>query len=229
MINEEARIVSPKTVSNAWALVSPALKAAAVPVPSVRLPKIAQSEEDFLDFEQIGAFLEAIRGDDCEVAALLLLHSLRLSEALKLDVDDIQEGVIHVHGAIVMDKNNKLVEKTTNKNRSSARDIPVMIPRLLEILPADGKVVTAHPSTIRRHILEACEKAGVPANSPHDLRRSFSSLAYHLKWSPLTVKAVGGWSDLNTVQKVYTKLAQKDANKDIRKMQNYYRKQTAQS
>lgn len=229
MINDEAKVKSAKTVGNAWALVCPALKSAKIPVPEVRLPMQSVPDEDFLDYEQIKLFLDAIRGDDCEVVALLFLHSLRLSEALKLDVEDIKDNVIHVHGAVVMDKNNRLVEKTTNKNRSSTRDIPVMISRLTEILPAEGKAVTAHPSTIRRHIMAACEKAGVPACSPHDLRRSFSSLAFHLKWSELTVKAVGGWSDLNTVHKVYTKLAQKDANKDIRKMQNYYRKQTAQS
>ena len=49
-------------------------------------------------------------------------------------------------------------------------------------------------------------------------------MAYHLKWSEHTVQAIGGWADYNTVHKIYTKLAQKDVNKDIRKMKKYYRK-----
>ena len=193
MINAEAKNIAPKTLKNSWALVTAAFNDAKIPVPDVNLPQIPDANADFLDYEQIQTFLKLIRGDSCEAAALLMLHSLRMSEALKLDAaEDIKDGVIHVRGAVVPDKDNKWVEKKTNKNRTSQREIPIMIPRLTEILPASGKAVTVHPSTIRTHVIKACQKAGLPECSPHDLRRSFASLAYHLKWSEHTVQAVGG-------------------------------------
>ena len=229
MINAEAKDVAPKTLKNSWALVTAAFRDAKIPVPDVNLPQVPVSDGDFLDYEEIRRFLAAIRGDSCECAALLLLHSLRMSEALKLDAaEDIRDGMIHVRGAIVPDKDNHWVEKTTNKNQTSSRVIPIMIPRLSEVLPESGRAVCVHPSTIRTHIEKACKKAGVPICSPHDLRRSFASLAYHLKWSEHNVQAVGGWNDIATVHKIYIKLSQKDVNADIRKMKKYYRSSNSQ-
>ncbi len=222
MVNEEAKTKAPKTVRNAWGLVRTALTAAGLDYPDLNLPQVPVSDEDFLDFEQIGRFLEEIRGDSAECAALLMLHSLRTSELLKLDVCDIADGVIHVRGAMVRDKNHHLVEKRTNKNRTSARDVPIMIPRLLEILPESGKAVTVSPAGFRKHILSACERAHLPACSPHDLRRSFASLAKHLRWDPSTLMRVGGWSTMETVNRVYAKLASGDRDKDVERMRNYY-------
>ena len=222
MINAEARTVAPKTVLNGWALISAALKDAHIDVPDIHLPKVPESDEDFLDFEQIQLFLKEIRGDPAELAALLALHSLRTSELLALTVDDVTGECIRVRGALVPDKDHKLTHKETNKNRTSTRDVPIMIPRLLELLPQKGSLITLHTSTLRRRIEAACLRAGVPVCSLHDLRRSFASLGYHLGWSERSIMAVGGWSTLSTVHKIYVKLSKKDIENDIGKMKNYY-------
>ena len=120
MINAEAAKVSPKTLRNAWGLVSPALAASGMTPPKVNLPQVPESNEDWLDYEQIKVFLEAIKGRPVEPAALLALHGLRLSELLDLDVSQIVNGQILIRGATVADKNNKLVHKETNKNKTSS-------------------------------------------------------------------------------------------------------------
>lgn len=222
MINEEAALVSPKTVSNAWGLVSPALAAAGFDPPEIKKPRVPESDEDWLDYEQIKVFLEVIRGHALEPAALLALHGLRLSELLDLDVSQISDENILVKGATVINKDNRLVHKATNKNKTSRRVVPVLIPRLLEVLPSEGKAVTLHPNTVSRGIRRLCLSAGLPECSAHDLRRSFASLAYHLKWDSMTTMRVGGWSNLHTVEKVYRKLAEKDKNADIEKMLAFY-------
>ena len=227
MVNDEAKHNAPKTVKNAWALVSSALKASGNPPPEVHTPQVPESDEDFLDYEQIQLFLKEIQDDIAECAALLMLHSLRTSELLMLDVSDIKGGKILVRGAVVPNKDHKLVEKETNKNRTSRRDVPVMIPRLIQVLPESGKAVTIAPTTFRRHILDACERAGLPPCSPHDLRRSFASLAKHLKWDPETLMRVGGWNNMETVNKIYAKLADQDKNADVQKMVDYYQITTA--
>ena len=222
MVNDEAKRLAPKTVENSWGLVSAAFNDAKISVPEINLPTVPESDEDFLDYEQILVFLDAIKGDDCELAALLMLHSLRMSELLKLTAGDIEKEQILVRGAVVLDKENKLVEKKTNKNKTSHREVPFLIPRLAELLPEDGKLVTRHPSTIRAHVEKACKKAGLPICSPHDLRRSFATLGYHLGWSERTVMAIGGWNDINTVHRIYIKLSKKDVDQDVQKMRNYY-------
>lgn len=222
MVNDEAALVAPKTVVNAWALVAPALAAAKLPVPELNKPTVPESEEDFLDYEQIKVFLAAIRDDDAEAAALLALHGLRTSELLDLDVSQITTEHILIKGATVPNKDNKLVHKDTNKNKTSRRTVPVIIPRLLDLLPPQGKVVTLHPSTIRSHIEKVCRDAKLPVCSPHDLRRSFASLAYHLKWDELTTTRIGGWSNVQTVNKIYRKLAEKDKDADVERMKEFY-------
>lgn len=222
MISDEAVIHSPKTVKNAWGLVAASMRDTGLQVPDVNLPAVPPSEEDFLDHTQILRFLEAMKDDSCELAAILMLHSLRLSEVLKLDAADISGGMIHVRGAVVRDKNGKLIEKKTNKNRTSTREIPIMISRLTELLPEEGRLVNIPPTTITSHIERACKKAGVPVCTPHDLRRSFASLGYHLGWSERAIMAIGGWADVSTVHKIYVKLSQADIKADVSKMQNYY-------
>ena len=56
----------------------------------------------------------------------------------------------------------------------------------------------------------------------HGLRRSFASLAYHLRWSELETMRVGGWSDFQTMRKIYTKLAAQDESEAARKMERFY-------
>lgn len=223
MLNKESKDVAPKTLENSWGLVTTAFRDAKIPVPDVNLAAVPESDEDFLDYEQIQVFLKAIEGDRCETAALLMLHSLRMSELLKLDAkDDMTDDTIFVRGAVVPDKHFKLVEKKTNKNRTSTRTIPIMIPRLQQLIPESGKVVTVPRSTLNRRIVQICTAADLPPCSPHDLRRSFASLGYHLKWSERSIMLLGGWSNPDTVHRIYVKLAQKDVNADVKAMRDYY-------
>lgn len=223
MIKDEiAAGKSAKTIHNSWGLVAAACKDAKIPLPEVHLPQLIPADGDFLDYEQIQTFLKAVHGDTVECAALLMLHSLRLSEVLKLTADQISGGVIHVRGAVVQDKYNKMVEKTTNKNATSNRDIPIMISRLEDLIPEEGPVVTTPHTTLQRRIRDICKSAGLPECSPHDLRRSFASLAKHLGWSPDTLMKIGGWSDISTVNKIYAKLADLDKDADVQRMKNYY-------
>lgn len=224
MINVEAKLVSPKTLANAWALISPAIENAGVAAPKVRKPSVVAKDEDWLDYEQIKVFLSAVEGEPVELAALLALHGLRLSELVDLDVSQITKDGIAIRGASVFNREYKLVHKDSNKNKTSRRTVPILIPRVLDILPAEGKAVPLHPVTVGRHITKVCLKAGLPQCSPHDLRRTFASLAFHLGWNAQTTMLLGGWSNMQTVNAVYRKLADKDRSADVAKMLEFYAK-----
>lgn len=220
---------SPKTVRNAWGLIASVLTDNRVPVPKVRLPQPNAKERPFLQPEQIPIFIAAIRDNPCEVAALLALHSLRRSELLDVTLADIdlKRNIIHVRGSAVMDKNNSVIHKATNKNASSKRDVPIMIPRLAELCRAQkgGKsdyIVTCHPNTIWREVNSVCRRAGLPEVGCHGLRHSFVSLAYHLGWSELATMSVAGYADYNTMRKIYTHLADADKEKAVKSMEKFF-------
>ena len=229
-IKNETAHCSAKTLKNAWGLVSSALTEAGADPGEVSLPQVVKQDEPWLDYEQVLKFCDAVRGEPCELGALLALHSLRRSEiyALTADKIDLKQGIIHVEGAAVLNDENKLTQKDTNKNATSRRAVPIMIPRLKEILPAAMKRADGAPlmqgniNTLYNQINRVCRKAGLPEVGVHGLRRSFASLAYHLKWSELDTMRVGGWSDFQTMRKIYTKLAEKDNLKSVKKMEKFY-------
>lgn len=226
-VNQEAEICSAKTVRNAWGLVSKVMKYSGVDPPKINLPKHAREERPWLDYEQIQLFIAELRGSPCEFAALLALHSLRRSELLAITPSKIDSGYIHVSGAVVVDKTNHLVTKQTNKNRASERVVPIMIPRLQELidasdnLPNEPYVSTAY-NNIYININTVCRHAGVPEVGVHGLRRSFASLAYHLGWQERKTMAIGGWSDWKTMHDIYIHLSSKDLSEAADSMRAFY-------
>ena len=215
MINDESELCGPKTLRNAWALVSAAAASAGLQTPPVRLPQLVQDEHPYLEAEQIPAFLEAVKDTPWELPALLGLHGLRRSEmfALTWNQIDLKTKTIRVAGAMVHDKDGKLISKKTNKNRSSRRTVPIMIPRLADLLACSGAqcapsspVLTCHPNSVYKAINRICEKEGLPLIGVHGLRHSFASLAHSLGVPEAETMALGGWEDPNTMRKIYTHL-----------------------
>ena len=222
-INEESSELAPKTVLNAWRFVTVSMNAQKIPVPDVKLPQLVQDETPWLDYSQIQTFIKAIEGKSCELPCLLALHSLRISEIRALQQDSIENDIIHVRGAVVPDKNNQYVKKETNKNATSRRDVPVMIPRLSEIWPDAGEELKFQGlSPMRRMIERVCKDNDLPIITIHGLRHSFASLAYHLGWDIMTTCVVGGWSTPTCVQKIYTHLAVTDKNSNVERMKAFY-------
>lgn len=218
VVNKEIKVCSAKTLKNAWGLISSTLKYAELPVPEVALPSVPPAKKNFLLYDEIELFLEAVKDQPCEIAALLALHSLRRSEVIALDWRsiDLARGRIRVSGAVVPDENNEYVWKQENKNASSNRTVPIMIPRLAELLKKSkkrvGRIVTDDPNTIYSQINALCRKNDLPEVGWHGLRHSFASLAVHLSVPEMVAAQIGGWNDLTTMHKIYTHIAQQDVD-----------------
>ncbi|MEM5768615.1 MAG: site-specific integrase [Bacillota bacterium] len=227
--NNEAKLCSAKTLHNAWLFLASVLREAGETVPKVTLPQIVREEKEFLDPDQIQKFIKTIRGRPCEIPALLALHSLRRSELLALTWKDIdlKKGVIAVNGAVVLSDKNTYTRKKTTKNTASRRLVPIMIPELKSALDAvenkSGAVVGGHPNTLIKQINKACRDSDLPEVGVHGLRHSFASLAYHLGTPEQITMRLGGWSDHNTMRKIYTHLAQKDITKYENQITNFFK------
>lgn len=226
-IGEELKHCSPKTVCNVWALVTATMNYLEFDVPNVTLPAFKKGGQPTLDYEQILVFVKAIREKPIELGALLALHSLRRSEIMALTRDSLHFEIkgseyLSVSGAVVYDENGKLVHKDTNKSEKSTRPVPVLVPRLLEVIPDEGPLIDCYPNTLTRRINAICIENNLPQVGVHGLRRSFCSLAYHLGWSEERTMRVGGWNDIKVVHECYLREAAKDKNAATNKMRRFY-------
>lgn len=230
-MDEIAPDYSPKTLRNSWGFWASALRYAGLPVPAVTLPAPEPPDLPYLDADQIKDFLVAVHGQPCELGALLALHSLRRSEicALTWENVDLKKNKIQVSGAMVLGVDG-YVTKTSNKNQSSKRTIPILIPRLAELLNAasikEGYVVPTHPNVLMRQINGVCKRANLPLVGVHGLRRSFASLAYSLQIPEQAVMAIGGWADYQTMHKKYIKLSQQDLAQWAGAMSDFFKDKT---
>lgn len=218
---------SPKTVKNAVQFILSACREAGRSF-AVHLPKVTPNERDFLQPEEIQPFIDAAKGEPCEMAILLGLHGLRRSEmcALRRKNIDLKTGTISIRGAVVYDENMNVVQKAENKNAASRRTVPIMIPRLIELIETihdpNAYLITVVPNTVGTQLAAFCKRNNFRSITPHGLRHSFCSLAYHLGISEKIAMQLGGWSDYNTMRKIYTHVANSDIAKSVSDMTAFF-------
>lgn len=209
IVNKEAGRCSPKTLKNAWGLIRSVIEDTVGHFPpEVTLPSVPPSDKPFLTPEQIRVFVQAVKDTKYAVPALLALSSLRASEIEALDWKNIppKPEFIKASGAVVLNERNKKVRKQQNKNTTSNRNVPIMIPELASALERDrkpaGPVMPLHQNSLRRAIQKICEENSLPCVGIHGLRRSFASLAYHLQIPEKISMEIGGWANASTMHKI---------------------------
>ena len=234
MINDETKSgKNPKTIHNSWSLVSASVEAETGNRPKVRLPQIAPNEHNFLTYEQIKVFLSAIKGKPVEIAALLGLNSLRVSEIKGLTWDNInlQKQEITVSGSMVYGEGNKLVYKTTNKNRTSNRIVPILFNELSDALSAvkhkQGYVVSLTEIQIYKAVNRICEENNLPQVGCHGLRHSFASACFYQNIPTDIIQKWGGWHELTTMKRIYTHVAESHSHSEAERFRKSFREQNA--
>lgn len=227
-VNAETKTKSSKTVHNAWAFVNTVIESAAGQRLDIRTAQVVSDEHPWLMPQQIITFCECISGQPCEIGALLALSSLRRSEIMALTWDniDLVNRVIHIRGAMVYDQDNKLVLKKQNKNKTSRRDVPIMMNQLFAALQRiedkTGRVVDVAPNTLRNQINRICLANALPEVGTHGLRHSFASLAAHLRIPEPVAMEIGGWADSKTMRNIYTHVSKLDIANSQNDMAKFY-------
>ena len=227
-IRRESKDKSPKYIANVWGFVSAAILEATGKRPNVKLPAKEKNTRPYLEPDQITAFVEAVKGETVEIAALLALSSLRRSElkALRWTDIDFEKNCIHVSGAMVYGEDG-MVHKKQNKTAASRRVVPIIPPLRAALEATERKseyVVPYNGSWLYQRINEICEANGLPRVGVHGLRHSFASLAYHLEIPEKIAMEIGGWADDGTMRKIYTHLAQKDIANRAQDFSNFFAK-----
>lgn len=234
VINAEMELVAPKTIINAWSLVTASMRDKKLPVPGVTLPQEVKRPRPWLTSEQIRRFVAAANGSGYEIPIFLALQGLRRSELMALTWDrvDLKNGVILVEGAVVRNDAGMYVYKKTNKEAESRRSVPIMIPELraaLEAVPKaqrKGPVVTCHINRPYKVVNRICEREGLPQVGLHGLRHSFASLGHHVGVPEQEMQILGGWKDARTMHKIYEHIEAADLLRAQNAMAAFYQKPT---
>lgn len=204
VINLESQNLNPNTLTAYWRKICAALRYHDLPVPSVKIAKKTPKMKNYLEPDEIGAFCKAIKNTRYEYLFLLMLSSLRVSEALNVTENDVSEKGVYVHGT---------------KTDAAERFVPFMIPRLkeLQFVP-----VQTTPRQLNKELKKICAENGFPDLSCHSLRVSFASVCYSKNVPSRVVMKIAGWIDIQTMHRVYVRISENDVEKWTAELENVF-------
>jgi integrase len=167
-----------------------------------------------LDENELAALVRHATGGYEPAVTLLAYTGLRISEVLGLcwaDVDFV-EGELRVHSQLLPARKDRPARLVPLKTKASERDVPLFpavenaLAELLERELAAGRgqevdlvfaTRSGKPLSLRnvaRAVEEAAASAGLERATPHDLRRSFCSLAGRRGVDPIEAAQITGHS-----------------------------------
>jgi len=231
-VSQEARNVSAKTILNAYGLVQTVLKQYKINVDDVILPQKKKVYKKYLQPQDIGKLIEAVKGDSCETEILIAVWlGFRRSEIMGIHWDciDFQNQTIKVMRTVVPDKENKWVEKEIPKNETSQRVVSCpdyIMEKLKELYkPGNtGRIFKIHPDTLLKHIHRACSRAGITDTTTHGLRHTNAAVMKSLGINDYFAMARGGWSSEETYKKTYAYIFDQDAKEADEEINRYFQK-----
>ena len=224
----EAKTISPKSVYNAYGLVSAVMRYFNIVIDGIKLPQVVRKQKKYLQPEDIGKLIEAVKGDLCETQILMAVWlGMRRSEICGLcwDSVDLDSGKIYVHRAMVPDEHNKYIIKEAPKNSSSQRvlDCPEYILDKLRAMPnKTGQVFRQHPEILSRHVHKACEAAGITDTTMHGLRHTNAAVMKSLGFDDAHAMQRGGWSSESTYKRVYSYVFDSAKNASDNAIDNFF-------
>lgn len=232
-INDDAQMVSHKTLKNAVGLVVAVLSHyKQINVKTLRYPQKERREHSYLDADQIVKLIFACDGDYAEIPILLgLWLGMRRSEIMGLQWEsiDFENSKIHVNHSLVFDKDDQPVIKTAMKTESSNRilDCPGYILGKLDkyqpcIEKRAGTVFKMGINTPYENLERICKREGIPFVGIHGLRHTNASVMLSLGIVDKIAMARGGWATKDTMERVYQHLFSSDKQAADNAINNYF-------
>lgn len=199
--------LSPKTIRNAYGLISASLRYVGAPSYNVKLPK---DDPKFLELPDPAEVMAAVHGSDIELPCMLALWlSLSMSEVRGLKYSSIRHGCIFID-QVVVDVDGQPVEKKRAKvtTRNRCLELPAYLEELIKEktdleryqlgeIP-DDYLCPFREWTIRRHLAQL-----IPGMNFHQLRHMNASVMLRLGVPDKYAMERGGWSTPSTMKKVY--------------------------
>lgn len=216
VINDYAANHAPKTVRNLHGFIS-AVFGMFRPDMNIHttLPQKRKFEPYLPTPTDISRILEASKNDGfCHVAFQLGCLGMRRSEICALTLDDLNGNILTINKAMVSDKHNNWIVKST-KTTQSEREI-YLPDSLVEEIHEQGYFYQGYPNTILLSLNSYQDKLGIPRFRLHDLRHYYASYCHANHIPDAVIQKSGGWSSNSTLKRIYTH-AMKDQLKESQK------------
>ena len=222
-INHEARNLSPKSIRNAYGLLTAALdmfdfdRKLKVTLPKKQ--KVIQTEFD------PRIILPVFVGTEIELPVMLAAWlGLRLSEIRGIKKSDIRDHILTIQRVIV-DVDGKPTVKEATKTYDSTRQLvlPHYIESLIpEDLCEDDYIVSLDGYAIYFRFTNALKKAGLPHMRFHDLRHMNAAVMHSVGVPERIAMERGGWVNRSTLEKIYQYTFTSDRVQSDQKVDAYF-------
>lgn len=222
VINELAVGRSPKTIRNYHGFIASVFSMYRPGFTlNTRLPQKEKHDDYIPTSEDVKRILDYAQGTEYEVFLKLASMGLRRSEICALEVSDIDDNVIHVNKALVLDKDNKWVVKST-KTTASTRNVPIP-EQLAAQIREQGYVFKQSPNSVIKWLNKAQDALGIPRFPLHKLRHYFASSLMDMGVPSKTIMSMGGWETDGIMKSVYQhNMKQEDEQRQI--MESLFKK-----
>lgn len=216
-VNALARGRSPKTVRNAYGLLTATLK---VYRPDfalrVTLPQKEKKEIRIPTTEEVDKILLHLKGKKYELPIMLAaLMGLRTSEILGLTWDCIQGDMIHVRQALVPGPDGDVLKSTKSYSGDRWLKMPPPVKELLDKrIRTDGYLFDLGRHAMYNALRRTCKKLDMPTYGTHDLRHYYASVLLSLGVPDKYAMERMGHSTTNMLKNVYQH-TMKDKNDEI--------------
>lgn len=231
-VSQEAKTVSPKTVSNAWGLLSAVLKDYNVEVNGIKLPQKIKQKKEYLSSAEIVKLIDAAVGDLCEVPIVMAVWlGLRRSEIAGLcwDCVDFEHSTITVKRTLVLGPDREWVLKEGAKNEGSQRTVKCpeyIMSKLREMYHGqDGRLFSQCPEAFRKHVQIVCKRAGIRNTTLHGLRHANAAVMIALGVVDKYAMARNGWTSDYTFKQIYGYVFPEEADRTDDIINTYFEKQ----
>lgn len=197
---------SPKTVWNAYGLLSSAVSMFSDRRFHVTLPQKRSPERHIPTDDQVSKLMELASPSMKIVIALAAIGTCREGESCALKFKDLDRdaGTIHVHSDMILTNDNKWIIK--NAPKSSAGDRYIPLPQKVIDLFGDGDpeefIYGRRPNTLRRNFDRLRDRVGLKCRY-HDLRHYAASIMHALGVPDQYIMERGGWASDTVLKSVY--------------------------
>lgn len=201
LINTLTNTYSPKTVKNVSGFVMSVLNFYGLTLKSPTLPK-KKPKQDYIPTEDdIKRIIAEVKGTQYEVPFILGTLGLRRSEICALAPGDLNENVLTINKALVLNERNEWTLKDTTKTEKSTRT--VVIPDYVADLIRENGACPCTPHSLYWKLQRVQMKLGIPRFPFHKLRHFFASYMHDLGYSDKQIQEFGGWKTDNIMKSVY--------------------------
>lgn len=220
----------PKTVRNAYGLLSSALVYFKRSRPDVTLPARAVIDRDSPEDQDVQTFIKHLssRESDRDLLLAVLLAGfcgMRRSEICGLTAEDITATGFYVHRVLVRNSDGEFVQVDRTKTPGSTRIVQAPQFILDMVAGSEGRLVKCSPKQLSSRFGRArryCARHYGFYFRFHDLRHYYASVAHALGIPDQYIMEMGGWKTDHVMKRVYRNTMKSQKKEETAKLESHF-------